>query len=259
MPTNSYRLRSFTCVGCKRVVTVRRSAKNTKYCTLECYRKSVRPARKKGKLQKCKICTIDFYVSKSRKATYCSRACCTAGQRLTKVHLICIVCLREYLRSPSWTKISVRKFCSISCRERDPSWRKNTNQAANAAQWNKKGPNKLEQAGYALLDKVGVSYVAQYRIGEKFTVDALVGTCLVIQWDGEYWHGHPKTTGFGALSERQKKRRELDKSQNAYCRAAGYTVLRFWETAIKKESEYVLEVIRKAVQETATTSTTTLR
>ena len=34
-------------------------------------------------------------------------------------------------------------------------------------------PNKLEQAGFAILDGIGVEYVKQYTVGGKFAVDGV--------------------------------------------------------------------------------------
>lgn len=51
---------------------------------------------------------------------------------------------------------------------------------------------KLEVKGYSLLDELGIRHERQYLLFEKFCVDAWVEECnLVIQFDGDYWHGHP--------------------------------------------------------------------
>ncbi len=96
--------------------------------------------------------------------------------------------------------------------------------------------NSLERFGYALLDTLGIDYLPQHLIGNKFCVDAFVPACgLVVQFDGDYWHGNPER--FPALSERQKKRVRLDKSQDAYMATCGYRVVRLWEGELKRNPE----------------------
>jgi very-short-patch-repair endonuclease len=98
--------------------------------------------------------------------------------------------------------------------------------------------NKVEEAGYSLLDRMGLLYFNQYLIANKFCVDAFFySESLIVQFDGDYWHGNPDK--FPVLDERQKKRSRLDKSQDAYMDKCGYRVLRIWETDIKKHPEEV--------------------
>jgi very-short-patch-repair endonuclease len=112
------------------------------------------------------------------------------------------------------------------------------------AQQKKKGFNKLERVGNELLDSMGVDYKTQVLMCGKFLVDVLIpDKKIVIQWDGDYWHGYG-----GGKSLRQKKRARLDKSQDAYLCKAGYTVLRFWEHEVYKEANKVSENIRTALQ-----------
>lgn len=108
------------------------------------------------------------------------------------------------------------------------------------------GPNRLERAGYALLDGFGVAYERQHIIGGKFCVDAFVPSAgLVVQFDGDYWHGNAET--FPSPDTRQRRRMALDASQDAYMAACGYRVLRLWESHIKRTPEKVADRLRAAL------------
>ena len=108
-------------------------------------------------------------------------------------------------------------------------------------------PTSLELAGYAILDALGVKYEKQVEIGDKFIVDArMPDSAVIIQWDGDYWHGNPDF--YDELDERQEKRRRLDHSQDAYLRTCGYRVLRFWEHEVHDAPEEVRARIAHAAQ-----------
>ncbi len=105
---------------------------------------------------------------------------------------------------------------------------------------------KCEVAGYAILDASGVEYLAQHLIAGKFCVDAFIpSAALVVQFDGDYWHGHPAK--FPQPDARQRKRILLDASQDAYMAACGYRVMRFWESELLRDSELVRHRLRSAL------------
>lgn len=124
--------------------------------------------------------------------------------------------------------------------------------AGNLKQQNSKQHTRLETAGYAILDEAGISYERQSLIAGKFVVDAVViGTPIIIQWDGNYWHGYRAANDNTPLDSRQAKRAVLDKSQDAYMAKCGYVVLRFWEHEVFNQPEKVHEAIKIAIQQSA--------
>jgi G:T-mismatch repair DNA endonuclease (very short patch repair protein) len=86
--------------------------------------------------------------------------------------------------------------------------------------------SKLEKRLQEILDNLGVSYEPTALIKPKFIVDIRIND-LIIQADGDYWHGHPR---FYPLTERQLKQQQRDVAQTAYLIACGYTVIRIWES-----------------------------
>jgi len=71
-----------------------------------------------------------------------------------------------------------------------------------------------------LLDKNQIKYLHPFNFNDKFACDfALVEKKIIIECDGDYWHNR----------EDIKNR---DKSKNAYIKACGWKMLRFWESDI---------------------------
>lgn len=87
-------------------------------------------------------------------------------------------------------------------------------------------PTKLEKKLYNILGAIGVPFDKQAIIKPKFIVDAKIGN-LIIEADGDWWHGHKRLE---PLNERQIKQQVRDKSRNKYLTTCGYKVERIWES-----------------------------
>ena len=251
--TAKYKLRSFVCAGCGNHVE-KRCRPDSRYCSQQCFRSSPRPGRKTGVSTDCAKCGAAIYVQKSaiKDRNFCSTACHDAYQGRAKTTHECKVCGSEFKWSPSRSKTQNPTYCSIECRNKCPDWKAKAVIAGNLKQQNSKAPTRLEAAGYAILDAAGVRYERQFLIAGKFTVDAVVsGKNIVIQWDGNYWHGYRAANDNTPLDARQAKRAALDKSQDAYMAKCGYVVLRFWEHEVFNQPEKVREVIQSAIRQSA--------
>jgi very-short-patch-repair endonuclease len=135
----------------------------------------------------------------------------------------------------------------VKCRTVCPEWKRNAAIAGNIKQCNNKSANRLEVAGSEILRSIGIEFQEQVLIENKFLVDAFIPEYkIVIQWDGDYWHGFKVTNG--ELDHRQTKRMALDKSQDAYMKKCGYTVLRFWEHEVHNDTSKVYANIKRAIQ-----------
>jgi very-short-patch-repair endonuclease len=108
----------------------------------------------------------------------------------------------------------------------------------NEVQQHKVGPNKLELAGRSILTELGCEFREQVLLCEKFLVDVLLPTNIIVQWDGIYWHTEPR-------------RAALDRSQDAYLKKCGYQVLRFTDDQVYNEREFVRDTIAGTIQQTA--------
>lgn len=101
-------------------------------------------------------------------------------------------------------------------------------------------PSGLERRAAALLDALGVDYEHGAIIKSKFVVDFRIGN-VILQMDGDYWHGHPR---FEPLTERQLRQQSRDRSQDAYLAKCGYTVIRIWESDLT--SELLIECLQRS-------------
>lgn len=250
----NYKVREFNCKGCGVFVRKRCPAK-TKFCSLTCYRSMPsRPARRTGEDVPCGNCGTKIYVQRSalRGKNFCSVPCHDEHQGRNKVSYICKICGAAFKWSPSREKSQNPTYCSIRCRNECSEWRLNSTTAANLKQCRSKGLNRLESAGSRILWGLGVEFQEQVLIAEKFVVDAFIPSLgIVVQWDGDYWHGYRAAGDDRPLDDRQLKRSKLDVSQDAYMNKCGYTVLRFWEHEVHKQPEMVNEVIKEAVRSLA--------
>lgn len=92
---------------------------------------------------------------------------------------------------------------------------------------NQKGkPTKLELKLFTILDALKVAYESYVIVKSHFIVDVRIGD-IIIQADGDWWHGH---TRFYPLMARQSKQQLRDAAQDAYLHKCGYTVIRIWES-----------------------------
>jgi len=94
-------------------------------------------------------------------------------------------------------------------------------------------PTKLELKLFSILDELQVDYEQYAIIKPKFIVDVRIGN-LIIQADGDWWHGHPR---FDPPNERQIKQQKRDRAQDKYLAKCGFAVERIWE------SDMVLEIV----------------
>ena len=87
------------------------------------------------------------------------------------------------------------------------------------------------------LTKRGIEYKEQYNLGDKFRLDFLLPEYgIVIECDGDYWHNLPEV-----------KRR--DRRKNAYIKACGYSLYRFWESEINTDVEACVDIVLAEINE----------
>ena len=231
-------IRTYICQGCGKVVT-KSCVKNIQYCSTQCYHKHGKTGRKKnGKYITCIVCGNNFYAPASRKdkAITCSSACQKIWQS-RKIETKCETCGKTYKLSPSRFKFDNPRFCSLKCRNNNKSVKERLIEMNRKQQYIK--ITSIEKIGYSVLDNANINYFPQKVMFDRFCVDAYIPVDnIVIQFDGDYWHGNPDK--YTILDKRQIKRRALDKSQDAYMKKRGITILRFWGSQIIKNPNIIL-------------------
>lgn len=246
-----YKIRTITCVSCGKTATGHHRP-NQRYCSLACYRGGSRPTRKTGRTVPCALCGAGVYLPTNRLGTarryFCNAAHANEWQGRNKTSHACKTCGKTFRWSPSRHKAHAITYCSLACRDADPERREQLIAMNATLQLGK--PTRLELAGYALLDRIGAAYVRQHVVGGKFTVDAfLPESRVVVQFDGDYWHGNPDC--YETPDKRQQKRMNFDRSQDAYMRKCGYRIVRVWESTLRKDPESVERLIRQTVSNSA--------
>ena len=180
----------------------------------------------------CSVCGENYRVAPYRSKTqkYCSHKCSTIGQTKYETTKVCSHCKKEY--SPiNTTRNRDQQFCSSQCRKDSGNWHWSSQQA-NLAQQNRKTPTRPEAIVYKRLDNAGIEYIKQHPIFH-WVVDAYVPSAnLIIQVDGDYWHGNPELWKDKDLEPRIRKRIGIDRSQEKWFEKSGYNLLRVWESEL---------------------------
>ncbi|MFD7980235.1 DUF559 domain-containing protein [Streptomyces sp. NPDC059071] len=198
------------------------------YCSQACTARRVGCA--------CRVCDAAFTVKESVAENgggkYCSDECRHIGTR-NRVTKTCPVCEVEFEVQAS---LGERRTCSRKCRATflatDPE-RLAVLARVRHDQLTSRAPTRPERILYSLLDQVivesalNVAWERQYQLSQ-WTVDAAIPALrLVVQADGDYWHGlRPEWRE----DPRVRGNMNNDAYQNRKLTEAGWHVLRFWES-----------------------------
>ena len=105
--------------------------------------------------------------------------------------------------------------------------------------------NKLERLVANELDKNGIKYTFQYFIVKNGVCKSydfkIKNKPLILEVDGDFWHGNPNTTNHydGSLEIQTN-----DKLKSAMASERGITVMRLWESDVKKDPSIVARTIK---------------
>lgn len=214
------------CKKCGNTFERKKSDKTIMYCSLECRKEKIQ----NHVIKNCNICGTPTKITpslaaKTKDGVCCSRACRNQYKKeRSRVERVCIHCGNIFLSLKVQVEAYGGKYCGNTCKyeHQRPLLAKNNQLLQQGL------TTKIEKVLYSCLDNIGISYFPQHLLFDKFTVDALIPEFnLVIEADGEYWHGHPR---FHPLNAQQKRTVAKDSSRDAYLNKCGYTVLRLWES-----------------------------
>ncbi|TXG80894.1 MAG: hypothetical protein E6R13_07340 [Spirochaetes bacterium] len=95
--------------------------------------------------------------------------------------------------------------------------------------------------------KENVDYYGQFYVREiKSLYDFKIkGKNIMIEIDGDFWHCNPNSNFKEPTYAAQKSNLIQDKIKNKWCADNEYKLLRFWETDIKTNKEYVINILKK--------------
>lgn len=112
------------------------------------------------------------------------------------------------------------------------------------------GTSKLEVDFAAnFLDKLGVEYKYQFEAKDigRFYDYYLPNSNLIIEVDGDYWHGNKEKYSDEELNRSQKKARRVDELKNKWALMHGIPILRLWESEIRKEPQKVMHILEEVI------------
>jgi very-short-patch-repair endonuclease len=108
--------------------------------------------------------------------------------------------------------------------------------------WNPTGPEiKLGE----ILDELKIYYFSQKIIKDKIFDYYIPKANLIIEVDGDYWHGYGKE--YSELNEIQKRSNRSDKDKDILAKGLGYEMLRFWEHDIFNNPDFIKSEILKKI------------
>lgn len=99
-------------------------------------------------------------------------------------------------------------------------------------------PEKITET---LLIELNAKYVKKQNIG-YYNCDFLINNIIVIEVQGDYWHGNPNR--YNTFDKIQEKNIMRDNRKFKYLSSNGYDVLYLWEYDLKNNIEYCKNLIK---------------
>ena len=96
-----------------------------------------------------------------------------------------------------------------------------------------------------ILNFLNIPFKHQFRIKNHLYDFHILNTNILIEVDGDYWHGNSKM--FKKLNKVQKESKQRDKKHNKIAKTNNYILLRFWENDILRNEEKIKEKICKVI------------
>lgn len=121
--------------------------------------------------------------------------------------------------------------------------------------WQKKthpkfGTSKLEMDfATNFLDKLDVEYQWQFEAKDigRFYDFYLPNQNLIIEIDGDYWHGNPEMYCEEKLRGHQRRAQKIDEYKDRWALLHGIPIIRIWESDIRKKPTEVMKFLKEKI------------
>ena len=113
------------------------------------------------------------------------------------------------------------------------------------------GTSKLEEDfANQFLKKLNVEYQYQFEAKDigRFYDFYLPKHNLLIEIDGDYWHGNPKIYKEDELKGHQKRAQRIDEHKTKWALLHGIPIIHIWENDIRKNPKTVMETLKNRLQ-----------
>jgi very-short-patch-repair endonuclease len=110
------------------------------------------------------------------------------------------------------------------------------------------GTSKLEDDfANDFLKKLGVEYQYQFEAKDigRFFDFYLPKSNLIIEIDGDFWHGNPEKYNKEELRGHQIRAQRIDEYKNKWALLHGIPILRIWESDIRKNPKKVMNILKE--------------
>ncbi len=101
----------------------------------------------------------------------------------------------------------------------------------------------IEKACEKMLQDLNLEYIKQYKLVNKIYDFYLPNNNLLIETNGDYWHGNPKFYKNLDYIQIEGQKRDMHKLELA--KEMGYKILFLWEDDINNNPESIIEKIKK--------------
>ena len=72
---------------------------------------------------------------------------------------------------------------------------------------------------------------------------------MIIEFQGDYWHGNPKKYSIDELSEYQKKKVTKDNELRKYCSENGINLIEIWESDYDEDCGSVKTLLEEQIKQ----------
>jgi very-short-patch-repair endonuclease len=204
------------------------------------------------------VCGVGFESTPYRVANEAGKYCsvkCRGLARQNRVIKTCPVCEKDFETPASiaWTCCS--RECATQLRRDDPVEVERVRRMQHDLMVSKV-PTKPEEALYRYMDEVfgPEEWFPQAYVLGRWTVDAWVPSLnLVVQADGDWWHGWSEKSRSNATVRANMGR---DQGQNHYLEKIGWPYIRLWEHELLRDHDGCIDRLTALRDELSTLADT---
>ncbi|WP_142383656.1 hypothetical protein [Bacillus sp. V5-8f] len=254
---------------------IKKSSSGYVFCNIECVG-TYNSTQNKQLKKTCLICKKDYYTIPSLydKSKTCSVNCQHKWQSKFLIrenannykggkYLNCLVCGTEFYAYKYQVENNLTKFCSVACKQEN--WKKDVITKDVFKKKRYEGilkhrqmfpkETKPEEIVRVWLEEKGfvkdIDFAQEQGLFHKYIADFwFIGTRIVIEVYGDYWHGNPEKygdkDGLTPLDKHQKYQRRYDIERLKDFEKHNFKVLVLWENDLKHSINQLMTNIIKS-------------